>query len=53
MATQMTPELGIFEWWISGLMPTHFLISRLNYACSPLVTNLQFNKAVGVKDISF
>ena len=36
-------ELGTFEWWISGLMldPLFFLISRLNNACSPYVTNLQ------------
>ena len=39
------PELGTFEWWISGLMhdPLFFLISRLNNACSPLVINLQIN----------
>ena len=38
-------ELGTFECWISGLMldPLFFLISRLNYAYSPLVSNLQFN----------
>ena len=36
------PELGTFEWWISGLMldPLFFLISRLNNAYSPLVINL-------------
>ena len=40
-----TPELGTFEWWISGLMldPLFFLISRLNNACSPHVINLQIN----------
>ena len=41
----ISPELGTFEWWISGLMldPLFFLISRLNNACSPLVINLQIN----------
>ena len=39
------PELGTFEWWISGLMldPLFFLILRLNNACSPPVINLQIN----------
>ena len=39
------PELGTFEWWISGLMldPLFFLISRVNKACSPLDVNLQIN----------
>ena len=39
------PELGTFDWWISGLMldPLFFLISRLNNACSPLVINLEIN----------
>ena len=38
-------ELGTFEWWISGLMldPLFFLISRLNFACSPHEFNLQIN----------
>jgi len=41
----LTSELGTFERWISGLMldPLFFLISRLNYACSPLVINLQIS----------
>ena len=41
----MGPELGNFEWWISGLMldPLFSLISRLNSAFSPLVINLQIN----------
>ena len=36
-------ELGTFKWWISGLMldPLFLLISRLNNACSPFVTNIQ------------
>ena len=39
------PELGTFEWWISGLMldPLFFLISILNNACSPFVIHLQIN----------
>ena len=36
------PELGTFEWWISGLMldPLFFFISRLNNVYSPLDINL-------------
>ena len=36
------PELGTFDFWISGLMLDllFFFISRLNNACSPLVINL-------------
>ena len=36
-------ELKTLEWWISRSMLDllFFLISRLNYACSPLVNNLQ------------
>ena len=43
--TRDYPELGTFEWWISGLRldPLFLLISRLNNACSPLVINLQIN----------
>jgi len=48
-------ELGIFEWWITGLMldPLFFLISRLNNACSPLYINLQINLPIEIKDIPF
>ena len=37
----LKPELGTFEWWISGLMldPLFFLISSLNNACSLLLIN--------------
>ena len=40
---QIWPELGTFEWWISGLRldPLFFLVSRLNNACSLLVIDLQ------------
>ena len=49
------PELGTFKWWLSGLRldPLFFLISRLNYACSPLIINLQINYPIGIKDILF
>ena len=42
---KLKPELGTFEWWISGLMldPIFFLFSKLNNACSSLVVNLQIN----------
>ena len=48
-------ELKTLEWWISGLMLDllFFLISRLNNDCSPLVTNLQINLPIGIKDIPF
>ena len=48
-------ELGTFEWWISGLRlnPLFFLISRLNFACSPLIFNLQINYPIRIKDIPF
>ena len=41
----LTSELGTLEWCISSLIldPLFFLISRLNYACSPIVIDLQIN----------
>ena len=46
------PVLGTFEWWIPGLMlvSLFFLISRLNNAFSPLVSNLQNSQPIGIKD---
>ena len=48
-------ELTTFEWWISKSMRDliFFLISRINKGCSPLVFNLQINKLIGIKDITF
>ena len=42
---KLKPELGTFEWWISGLIldQLFFVFSKLNNACSSLVANLQIN----------
>ena len=52
---KMKPELETLELWISGLMlnPLFFLISRLNFACSPHEFNLQIYQQIGIKDITF
>ena len=55
MLVSLSPELKTLECWISISMLDllFFLISRLNYACSPLVNNLQIILLIGIKDIPF